>query len=106
MKKIILSITTLCLLTISASAQKRVFDNFDTTGGVRVVTPTVQQMPTVKPKKTKTGDRRLVQKTSQTTMSVQDGVSTKNSKNTNAVTMTMGAGTALRGFTTGSVEID
>jgi hypothetical protein len=107
MKKIILSITALCLLTISASAQKRTFDNFDTTGGVRVVTPTVQQAPTVKPQKTKTGDKRkLVQKTSQTTMAVEDGVGSKNSKNTNAVTMTMGTGTALRGFTTGSVEID
>ncbi len=106
MKKIILSITALCLLTISASAQKRVFDNFDATGGVRVVTPTVSQTPTVKPQKTKTGDkRRLVQKTSQT-MSVQDGVGTKNSKNANSVTMTMGTGTAMRGFTTGSIEID
>lgn len=105
MKKIILSITALCLLTISASAQKRVFDNFDTTGGVSVVTPTVQQMPTVKPKKTKTGDKRLVQKTSQT-MAVEDGVGTKNSKNANPVILTMGTGTALRGFTTGSVEID
>ena len=105
MKKIILSITALCFLTISASAQTRVFDNFDTTSGVRVVTPTVQQTPTVKPKKTKTGDRRLVQKTSQT-MAVEDGVGTTNSKNANSVTMTMGTGTALRGFTTGSVEID
>ncbi len=106
MKKIILSITALCLLTISASAQKRVFDNFDTTGGVRVVTPTVQQTPAVKPQKTKTGDkRRLVQKTSQT-MAVEDGVGSKNSKNANSVKMTMGTGTALRGFTTGSLEID
>jgi hypothetical protein len=107
MKKIIFSITALCLLTLSASAQKRVFDNFDTTGGVRVVTPTVQQTPAVKPQKTKTGDKRsLVQKTSQTTMAVEDGVGSKNSKNANSVKMTMGTGTALRGFTTGNAEID
>lgn len=107
MKKFILSITALCLLTLSASAQKRVFDNFDTTNGVRVVTPTVQQTPAVKPQKTKTGDkRRLVQKTSQTTMAVEDGIGSKNSKNANSVKMTMGTGTALRGFTTGSLEID
>ena len=109
MKKIILSITALCLLTISASAQKRVFDNFDTTSGVSVVTPTVQQTPAVKPQKTKTGDKRtLVKKTSQTTqtMAVEDGVGSKNSKNANSVKMTMGTGTALRGFTTGSLEID
>ena len=106
MKKILLSITALCLLTLSASAQKRVFDNFDTTGGVRVVTPTVQQTPAVKPQKTKTGDkRRLVQKTSQT-MAVEDGVGSRNSKNANTVKMTMGTGTALRGFTTGNAEID
>lgn len=107
MKKIILSLTALCLLTLSASAQKRVFDNFDTNGGVRVVTPTVQQTPAVKPQKTKTGDKRsLVQKTSQTTMAVEDGVGSKNSKNANSVKMTMGTGTALRGFTTGNAEID
>ena len=106
MKKIILSITALCFLTLSASAQtrSRVFDNFDTTNGVQVVVkPQPAQTPAVKPKKTKTGDKRLVQKTSQTTMSVQDGLG---AKNTNAVKMTMGTGTALRGFTTGSLEID
>jgi hypothetical protein len=106
MKKIILSITALCLLTLTASAQKRVFDNFDTKDGVQVVVkPIIVETPAVKPKKTKTGDKRLVKKTSQTTMSVQDGLG---AKNVNAAygKMTMGSGTALRGFTTGSMEID
>jgi len=105
MKKIILSATAFCLLTLSASAQKRTFDNFDTTNGVQIVVkPIVVQTPTnAKPKKTKTGDKRLVQKTVQTTMSVQDGLA---AKSMNAVKMTMGSGTALRGFTTGDIEID
>src|SRR5215213_2473012 len=109
MKKVILSITAFCFLALSASAQNRsrTFDNFDTTNGVQVVVaPTVIQPPTnVKPKKTKTGDKRLVRKTVQSTMSVQDGLGVKE---TNAAysKMTMGSGTALRGFTTGSLEID
>lgn len=108
MKKIILSITALCLLALSASAQKRVFDNFDTTNGVQVVVkPTILQTPAVKPKKTKTGNKRLIQKTAQTakTMDVQDGLGTKNT-NAAYTKMTMGTGTALRGFTTGSLEYD
>ena len=109
MKKIILSITAFCFLTLSASAQTRskVFDNFDTSNGVQVVVKPVAITPTpaVKPKKTKTGDKRLVKKTVQATMNVQDGLGTKE---TNAAysKMMMGSGTALRGFTTGSMEID
>jgi hypothetical protein len=108
MKKIILSITAFCFLTLSVSAQtrSRVFDNFDTTNGVQVVVkPSIVQIPAVKPKKTKTGDKRLIRKTSQTTMNVQDGLGTKNT-NVDYTKMMMGSGTALRGFTTGSLEID
>jgi hypothetical protein len=97
MKKTILSITALCLLTISASAQKRTFDNFDTSSGVQVTLPKPVVVPTppVKGKKTKTGE---------TTMSVQDGLGVR--ENPNYTKMTMGGGTAMRGFTTGSLEID
>ena len=107
MKKIILSVTAACLLTLSASAQtrSRTFDNFDTTNGVQVVVqPTIPSSPAVKPaKKTKTGNKRLVQKTVQTTMSVQDGLAAKNVAYTK---MTMGSVAGLKGFTTGSLEID
>lgn len=110
MKKFVFSITALCLLTISASAQtrSRVFDNFDTSGGVQITVdkPTLPQTPAVKTKKTKTGDKRLVQKTSQTTMTVQDGLAKNNTTNSNYLKMTMGTGTAMRGFTTGSLEYD
>jgi len=104
MKRIILSITAFCFLTLSASAQtrSRVFDNFDTSNGVQVVVkPSLPQTSAVKPKKTKTGDKRLVQKTVQT-MNVQDGLGVKE----NYTKMTMGAGTALLGFTTGDLTID
>lgn len=110
MKKSILFITAFCFLTISASAQtrSRVFDNFDTSNGVQVVIkPAPAPTPAVKSKKTKTGDKKLVQKTSQTTMKVQDGLGVKNNLSNAAYTkMTMGSGTALRGFTTGNLEID
>ena len=108
MKKIILSAAALCLLSLTASAQNRVrtFDNFDTTSGVQVVVkPALPPIAPVKPtnKKTKTGDKRLVQKTAQQTMSMQDGLATKNAALTK---MTMGSGNAMKGFTTGSIEID
>jgi hypothetical protein len=106
MKKIILSITALSFLTISATAQtrSRVFDNFDTTSGVQIIKPNIPPNPAVKPQKTKTGDKRLVKKTAQT-MSVQDGVGVK--ENNAAYTkMTMGAGNGLKGFTTGDLMID
>ncbi|HEY8559437.1 MAG TPA: lytic transglycosylase domain-containing protein [Pyrinomonadaceae bacterium] len=108
MKKIILSVTALGLLTLSASAQKRTFDNFDTKSGVQVVVTSTLPPPApvnIKPRKTKTGTKKLVQKTAQQTMSMEDGLGTKNA-NAAYTKMMMGSGTALRGFTTGSLEID
>jgi hypothetical protein len=110
MKKSILFITASCFLTISAAAQtrSRTFDNFDTTNGVQVVSkPVIVQTPVVKTKKTKTGDKRLVQKTAQVTMNVQDGLGAKNNTaNLGYTKMTMASGAALRGFTTGDMTID
>ena len=111
MKKSILFITAFCFLTVSAAAQtrSRTFDNFDTTNGVQVVNrPTIAQTPAVKTKKTKTGDKRLVQKTAQVTMSVQDGLGAKkNTANLSYTKMTMASGSAaMRGFTTGDLTVD
>ena len=108
MKKIILSVTAICFLTLSASAQKRTFDNFDTTSGVQVVVTSTLPPPApvnIKPRKPKTGNKRLVQRTVQQTMGMDEGVGTKNA-NVVSTKMTMGSGTALRGFTTGSMDID
>jgi len=106
MKKIIFSITALCLLALSVSAQKRVFDNFDTLNGVQVILPKPVATPTpvAKTKKTKTGDKRLIQKTAQATMNVQDGLGAR--QNPAYTKMTMATGAALRGFTTGDLVID
>jgi len=111
MKKSILFIIAFCFLIISASAQtrSRTFDNFDTTNGVQIVVkPTIAQTPAVKPKKTKTGDKRLVQKTAQTTMTVQDGLGSKNNNmaNVSSIKLAMGTNNGMGGFTTGSLEYD
>lgn len=104
MNKTILFAAALFLLTLPANAQlrTRVFDNFDTSNGVRIVSQNLPQLPAVKPTKTKKGDRRLVQKTSQT-MSVADGLGAKTNP---AAKMTMGTANGMRGFTTGDVTID
>lgn len=110
MKKSILFITAFCFLTLSAAAQtrSRTFDNFDTTNGVQIVVkPTIAQTPAVKPKKTKTGDKRLIQKTGQTTMNVQEGLGSKNNTaNVSSIRLTMGTSNGMRGFTTGNLEYD
>jgi Transglycosylase SLT domain len=110
MKKTLITITVFCFLAVSASAQtrSRVFDNFDRSGGVQVaVKPTIAQIPAVKTKKTKKGDKKLVQKTVQQTMSVQDGLAAKTKvANVNYTKMTMASGTLMGGFTTGDVVID
>jgi Transglycosylase SLT domain len=110
MKKTLLSITVFCCLTGAAAAQtrSRVFDNFDTSNGVQIaVKPTIAQIPAVKTKITKKGDKKLVQKTVQTTMNVQDGISLKNTgANVSYTKMVMSAGSGMSGFTTGDAVID
>lgn len=109
MIKTFLSITIITLFTASAFAQNRsrVFDNFDTTQGVEItVRPTVAEVPAVKTKRTKTGDKRVVQKTSQT-MAVQEGLGARQNVSTNNYSkMTMGSVSGMRGFTTGDAMID
>ena len=110
MKKTLLSIAILCCLTGAAAAQtrSRVFDNFDTSNGVQIsVKPKIAQIPAVKTKLTKKGDKKLVQKTVQTTMNVTDGVALKNSSaNVSYTKMVMSAGSGMSGFTTGDAVID
>ena len=110
MQKILLFIAAIGLLTFSSAAQtrSRVYDNFDTSNGVTIFTsPTISQTPAVKTKKTKNGDKKLVQKTAQTTMSVQDGLGAKsNFSNASYTKITMASGAAMRGFTTGDLVVD
>jgi hypothetical protein len=91
-------IVTAFSLASAAQTRTRVFDNFDTSTGVQIVTPTVK--PVVEEKKPASKNKKTVRKTSQT-MSVGDGLGAR------AYTKTvMGTGRSLNGFTTGNPEID
>ena len=87
-------------LSIFAQTRSRVFDNFDTKQGVQVVTPTVEPIVDPEPKK-------LVKKTGKATMSVEDGLSMKDTvRPSNYLRFSMAAGTSLNGFTTGDATVD
>lgn len=102
MNKIIFTAITVITLSFSILAQSqtrsRVFDNFDTSAGVQIVTPTVR--PIVEAKKSPAKEKSLVKKTVQT-MNVPEGLGVKSYTKT-----IMSAGRSMSGFTTGSVEID
>ncbi len=94
-----------CLLTIPTFAQNRarVFDNFDTSSGVQIVTPTIKPIIETKSKKP-TKKTALV---SSKTMNVQDGLSLKSLvKPTGYVRVSMAMGKSLGNFTTGDSKID
>lgn len=94
-----------CLLCVSAIAQtrQRVFDNFDTSTGIRVASS-----PQPEPSKHASANKKLVKKTAQIKASVQDAVSLKDMKlPVNAAgSIVMAAGTSMGEFTTGDATID
>ena len=97
MKKFLLSVTVICLLTISNYAQNttRTFDNFDTRGGIKIVTPTVvEEKPVVKKSKKKRSK----------TMPVSDGYGVRQS--TVYKNISMSSGRSLGSFTTGDPKVD
>jgi hypothetical protein len=104
MKKLFFVIVIIFTFTIVTTAQtrSRVFDNFDTAQGVQVVSPAVA--PIVSPKN-KT-DKKLVKKTGQSKMTVEDGLSLRGNRSSNPLKLIMSAGTNLNGFTTGDSVID
>ena len=97
---------TLLVLILStpllAQNRARVFDNFDTSKGVNVVTPAVK--PIVE-KKTTVQKKR---KPSTKKMSVSEGYAVKKTSYGRAATRTlsMGTGRSMRGFSTGDAKID
>ena len=101
MKKVFIYSTVLCLLTISISAQNRsrVFDNFDSSKGVQVVSPTVAPITKSNDKITKSNDKKLVKKTSQT-VKLQNSVKLR--KEGYLISVNFGLG----GFTTGNADFD
>ncbi len=105
MHRILLAFAVFSTITVTAHAQtrSRVFDNFDVSGGVTIVKPTVAATPAViaKTKGKKNRRQNLVQKTGQT-MSVQEGLGT----NVPTYKLTMGGTKNLNGFTTGNLLYD
>ena len=103
MNKTLLNIFVLLLLSIPTIAQsRRVFDNFDTAKGVEIVTPTIIKI--VEPQ---SKSKKLVKKTVQQKMSVQEGLSVQNTAQlVNYSKFLMSAGNNLGNFTTGDVVID
>ena len=107
MKRNLLGIFVFILLSIPTAAQtrSRVFDNFDTSKGVQVLTPTVVAAVTPIAKSNK--DKKPVKKTAQQTMNVQDGMSLKNLvQKTSSVKISMSSGKTMGAFTTGDATID
>jgi soluble lytic murein transglycosylase-like protein len=94
-----------CLFCISGFAQStraRVFDNFDTSRGIEVVTPAVK--PIAAP-----ANKKLVQKTVQTKPSATNAVNLKTNsspKNSPMTKLMMSIGSSLDNFTTGDETID
>jgi hypothetical protein len=103
------------VLTVSAQTRSRVFDNFDTSKGVQIVTPAVVTPAVVTNSRNKRQNKKTTQQTTrqttQQTMSVQDGLASQNVRQTVMQTVsynitTMGSGNSLKDFTTGDAMID
>lgn len=108
MKKFTVFIILNCLFSIataSAQTRARVFDNFDTSSGVRVEVPIpkIQPSAAINPK-VKSNDKKLVKKTAQVKASVEDGLSLRGNSSLGKLRMAMG--TSLGEFTTGDDKID
>lgn len=103
MKNLFLFIALICLFSVSGLAQtrSRVFDNFDTSRGIKVAAPAVV------PSNPAT-DKNLVKKTAQTKASVENTAKLKTyimpSKTPTRLMMSLG--TSLDNFTTGDAKID
>lgn len=106
MRKTYLIFALYLALTATTFAQNRsrVFDNFDTSRGVMILTPTIA--PIVK---TKPASKKLVHKTVQSkmTVSVTDGLALKDTaRATEYNKLTMGSAAGMKGFTTGDGRYD
>ncbi len=99
MKKVLLLVVLNLLIssTIFSQSRSRVFDNFDTSKGVNVVTPTVKPIVassrTVRQKKYSNGQ----------TMGVSDGIGLNITSSSKFV---MGTSQGMSGFTTGDPVVD
>jgi Transglycosylase SLT domain len=107
MKKSCLLLALGLTLTISSFAQNRlrVFDNFDTSRGVQIVTPTVA--PLVSSLRNKRQTQPSYIKKTVSTMNVRDGLALKDASNGAPYNkLTMGTAVGMKGFTTGDARYD
>lgn len=88
---------------MSSQSRSRVFDNFDTSKGVQVVSPTVKPIVSSKP----TRSKRSSSKKSQRRMNASDGMGLKSGYSYGkGKTFRMGSAKSLKGFTTGDSVVD
>ena len=112
MKKAILAIIAVSAFGLSAQAQNRVFDNFDTSKGVTVHRPPQPAPPPTVAKRTKKGryevvvkdnlpKNSLVKKTAMTA-AVTDGLASREGDVRTVTRFAMGTSSHLKGYTTGN----
>lgn len=102
MKNIALFVLCLAAALPAFAQSRRTFDNFDTSRGVQIVTPTVVEPPKSEEKPAKQSKKKGKKNTP--AMSVEDGYGIKESDTYTKISMA--AGTSLGGFTTGDAKID
>ena len=112
MKKAGFAIFAIVVLGVSAHAQNRVFDNFDTAKGVSVYRPPAPDPTPVPATKRTTRGRyeivvkdNLVKKTA-STAAVTDGFATREAVTRPTTRLAMGSSSNLKGFTTGNAMHD
>ncbi|MFV0388016.1 MAG: lytic transglycosylase domain-containing protein [Pyrinomonadaceae bacterium] len=109
MKITTLTIIAVFTLSLVASAQnrQRVFDNFDATNGVNVVTPAVKPLVSSKPVNSNSQNTNTTVSKVKKTASVESGLGLNARVNGSSVpSLHMGTGLNLGEFTTGDAEID
>jgi soluble lytic murein transglycosylase-like protein len=104
MKKTYLILVLCFTLSISAFAQNRsrIFDNFDTSRGVKIVMPTVAPITYAK------SNKKLVKKTVQSSASVRDAFALKDQPKAPVEysKLVMASSVGMKGFTTGDQMYD
>ncbi len=107
MKNSFLVLVLTLTFTVASSAQNRarVFDNFDTSGGVKVVSPTVE--PLVSSKPIKRGKPKRSKKYRRK-MNPSDGMGLSKVRRVSysRASLRMGSARSLKGYTTGDAVID
>lgn len=105
MKKTYLILVLCFTLSISAFAQNRsrIFDNFDTSRGVKIVTPTIASISSAK-----SNNKKLIKKTGQSTATIRDTFARREMPQApiEYSKLVMASSVGMKGFTTGDVMYD